>query len=178
MKIYTRSGDDGTTGLYFGGRVAKDNPHIELNGTVDEAQSVLGWARSLTDQASQVHQLLLHIQRDLWILMAEVATNEESRTKLTAGKDLVTASMVESLEGSIDEWAALVGPITEFIVPGETTLSASLDIARTVVRRGERQAFAGMPEGSIVPIYLNRLSDLLWILARGVEGPTHRSNKK
>ncbi len=170
MRIYTRTGDDGTTGLYFGGRVPKDNPQIELNGTVDEAQAFLGWSRSLTDSASQVHELIADIQRDLWILMAEVATSSEQRAKLTPEKDLVTPKMVEKLEGQIDEWSVLVGPITEFIIPGMTTLSASLDVSRTVVRRAERQAFGVLNHESVVPMYLNRLSDLLWILARAVEG--------
>jgi cob(I)alamin adenosyltransferase len=174
MKIYTRTGDDGTTGLYFGGRVPKDNPQIELNGTVDEAQAFLGWSRSLTDPASQVHNLIADLQRDLWILMAEVATSSEQRTKLTPGKDQVTPEMVGKLEGHIDEWSAVVGPITEFIVPGKTTLSASLDVSRTVVRRAERHAFGVLSHETIVPMYLNRLSDLLWILARAVEGKNQK----
>jgi cob(I)alamin adenosyltransferase len=178
VKIYTRTGDDGTTGRYFGGRVAKDDPQIELNGTVDEAQAFLGWSRSLTDPASQVHQLVKELQRDLWILMGEVATASEQRTKLTPGKDLVTAEMVTKLEAAIDDGALVVGPITEFVVPGETTLSASLDIARTVVRRAERHSFGILSSDSQVPVYLNRLSDLLWTLARAVEGKSHQSNNK
>jgi cob(I)alamin adenosyltransferase len=178
MKIYTRTGDDGTTGRYFGGRVAKDDPQIELNGTVDEAQAFLGWSRSLTDPASQVHQLIKDLQRDLWILMGEVATASEQRTKLTPGKDLVTAEMVSTLESVIDEWALVVGTVTEFIVPGATTLSASLDISRTVVRRAERQSFGALVSESSVPVYLNRLSDLLWTLARAVEGKSYQSNTK
>lgn len=170
MRIYTRTGDDGSTGLYFGGRVPKDHAQVELNGTVDEAQSFLGWSRSLTDSASQVHALIADIQRDLWILMAEVATATEQRGKLTAGKDMVTTEMVEKIERAIDEWTEIVGPITEFVIPGKNTLSASLDISRTVVRRAERHAFGVLSGESIVPVYLNRLSDLLWTLARAVEG--------
>jgi cob(I)alamin adenosyltransferase len=177
MGIYTGTGDDGTTGLYFGGRVDKDSPQIELNGTVDEAQSFLGWARSLTDPASQVHQLIADLQRDLWILMAEVATASEQRAKLSAGKDLITGEMVTKLEMLIDEWAAIVGPITEFVIPGKTTLSAALDISRTVVRRAERHAFGVLDEATLVPVYLNRLSDLLWTLARAVEVKNEQNRK-
>ena len=90
VKIYTRAGDDGTTGLYFGGRIAKSAEPIEVNGAVDEAQAALGWARSLCEPDSRINELLITLERDLWILMAEVATLPENRRKLVAEKSLVT----------------------------------------------------------------------------------------
>ena len=135
VKIYTRDGDDGTTGLYFGGRVAKTSEQIELNGAVDEAQAALGWARSLSEPATQLHELLVGVERDLWVLMAEVATMPENRRKLVAGATLVTATMVDALEGHIDELSALVEMPHEFVVPGENQLSAALDVARSVIHR-------------------------------------------
>src|ERR1700679_1445962 len=101
VKIYTRTGDDGTTGLYFGGRIAKSADPIEVNGAVDEAQAALGWARSLSEPGSRMNDLLIALERDLWILMAEVATLPENRRKLVPGKSLVTDVMVQRLEAEI-----------------------------------------------------------------------------
>lgn len=173
MKIYTRGGDDGTTGLYFGGRVAKSSVPIEVNGAVDEAQATLGWARSLSEPSSRLNELLITIERDLWVLMAEVATLPENRHKLTAGKSLVTLDMVERVEREIDSLCVDFVMPAEFVVPGENQLSAALDIARTVVRRAERHAVSYGLEGSHVVTYLNRLSDLAWTMARWAEGPHH-----
>ena len=96
VKIYTRGGDDGTTGLYFGGRVAKSSQPIEVNGAVDEAQAALGWARSLSEAVSRMNELLISLERDLWVLMAEVATLPENRRKLVAEKSLITPAMVRA----------------------------------------------------------------------------------
>ncbi len=175
VKIYTRGGDDGTTGLYFGGRVAKSAPAIELNGAVDEAQASLGWARSLSEGGGRVNELLVVVERDLWVLMAEVATLPENRHKLVSEKSLVSFAMIERLERTIDELSAEITMPHEFVVPGETPLSAALDVARTVVRRAERLAVSTPLEGSYVVQYLNRLSDLVWTLARWAEGPNHRT---
>lgn len=174
VKIYTRKGDDGSTGLLFGGRTGKDSEAIELNGAVDEAQASLGWARSLCSDV-ELNNVVASLERDLWILMAEVATKLENRDKLESGRTRVTAHMVETLETLIDEWSSRVDMPTEFVVPGENQLSAALDVARTVVRRAERTAVSWDIEGSLVVTYLNRLSDLVWTLARVAEGPVHRT---
>ncbi len=175
MKIYTRAGDDGTTGLYFGGRIAKSAEPIEVNGAVDEAQAALGWARSLSESGSRVNELLIALERDLWILMAEVATLPENRRKLVAEKSLVTAAMIERLEEEIDSLSADIEVPKEFLVPGETQLSAALDVARTIIRRAERVAVRYPLPDSLVNPYLNRLSDLVWTMARWAEGPQHRT---
>lgn len=175
VKVYTRGGDDGTTGLYFGGRVAKSADPIEVNGAVDEAQAALGWARSLSASSSRLHDLLVTIERDLWVLMAEVATLPENRPKLVAEKSLVTPAMIDRLESEIDALSNDIEMPTEFVVPGETSLSAALDVARTVIRRAERVAVRYPLGGSFVNPYLNRLSDLVWTMARWAEGPHHRT---
>ncbi len=175
MKIYTRKGDDGTTGLLFGGRADKDSDPIELNGAVDEAQAALGWARSLCERDDPMNLLIAGLERDLWILMAEVATKLENREKLEIGRTRVSQHMIDALERTIDESNQAVEMPTEFVVPGENQLSAALDVARTVVRRAERIAVTWDVEQSLVVPYLNRLSDLVWTLARVAEGPAHRS---
>jgi len=175
MKIYTRGGDDGTTGLYFGGRVEKSSDPIEVNGAVDEAQAALGWARSLCEPQSRLNDLLITLERDLWVLMAEVATLPVNRHKLTADKTLVTSEMIERLEHEIDALSEEIEMPNEFVVPGENQLSAALDVARTVIRRAERIAVGYPLEDSSVVGYLNRLSDLAWTMARWAEGPNHRT---
>jgi cob(I)alamin adenosyltransferase len=170
MKIYTRKGDDGTTGLYGGGRVRKDSAAPEAYGTVDEAQAALGLARALAERASLLDKILIHVERDLWILMAELATEPENAAKLVDGASRVTPEMVAWLETTIDEVSDLFEMPTEFVVPGETPLAATLDVARTVVRRAERRSMVVAADGSQVVPYLNRLSDLAWSLARWAEG--------
>ncbi len=170
MRIYTKKGDDGTTGLLYGGRVAKDAGAIELNGAVDEAQACLGVARAQTERGGELDTVLIDVERDLYTLMAEVATAESNREKLRPGVTLVTEDMVEKLELMIDAVATRFEMPTEFVIPGESRCAAALDVARTVVRRAERQAVANRTEGSLVQKYLNRLSDLIWALARLEEG--------
>ena len=170
MKIYTRTGDDGTTGLLYGGRVPKDSQRPEAYGDVDEAQAALGVARAIAGPDSVTGELLKAIERDLWVLMSELATAEENQHKLTDGASRVTEPMVGALEELIDEVSGRFDPPTEFVVPGQNPLSAQLDVARTVVRRAERSAISvAAPSSSSVP-YLNRLSDLLWTLARASDG--------
>lgn len=171
VKIYTRKGDDGTTGLYYGGRVRKDAPAIEVNGDVDEAQALLGVARAEAEAGSELDDILLELERDLWVLMAEVATAPDNRHKLVEGTSLVTDEMVHALEVRIDALNERFEMPAEFVVPGQNRVSAALDVARTVVRRAER-GFTGAPltPGSHVGPYLNRLSDLLWTMARWQEG--------
>jgi cob(I)alamin adenosyltransferase len=175
VKIYTRDGDDGTTGLYFGGRVEKSSDPIEVNGAVDEAQAALGWARSLSEPENRLNELLITLERDLWVLMAEVATLPANRHKLTAEKSLVTSEMITRLETEIDALSAEIAMPKEFVVPGENQLSAALDVARTAIRRAERIAVGYPLDGSMVVGYLNRLSDLAWTMARWAEGPHHRT---
>ncbi|MEY2402963.1 MAG: cob(I)alamin adenosyltransferase [Acidimicrobiaceae bacterium] len=170
MRIYTRKGDDGTTGLLYGGRVPKDGPAPTAYGDVDEAQAVLGLARSECARGSEIDALLIALEGDLWVLMAELATDPGNRHKLVDGASLVTDGMVTALEHRIDDLSARFEPPTEFVVPGQTRIGALLDVARTVVRRAERHALAVAAEGSHAVPYLNRLSDLLWTMARWQEG--------
>jgi cob(I)alamin adenosyltransferase len=169
MRIYTRKGDDGTTGLLYGGRVAKDSLAIEANGAVDEAQAALGMARAEAEAGSELDGLLIGLERDLYVLMGELATAPANRAKLIAGQTLVTAEMVERLEGLIDQLTGRFPAITEFVLPGHDRASASLDLARTLVRRAERHALSLTEAHSLVGPYLNRLSDLLWTMARWQE---------
>jgi len=179
MKIYTRKGDDGTTGLLYGGRVPKSSELPTAYGTVDEAQAVLGIARAHTERGSELDELLVALSRDLWVLMAELATDPANRHKLTPGQSRVTDEMVLALEGHIDALSERFEPPTQFVVPGENAASAFLDLARTVVRRAERETIRAVdvadvddPElsGARCVTYLNRLSDLLWTMARWHEG--------
>lgn len=173
MRIYTKHGDDGTTGLLYGGRVRKDDPRTEAYGTSDEAVAALGLARAWCEDPD-LRASILRLQRELFVVGAELATGPGGWGRLAGGTTKVTASMVEALEGLIDDTAARARMPQEFVVPGETKVSAALDLARTIVRRCERQvvALAGagaLPDGECVR-YLNRLADLLFVLARAEEG--------
>jgi cob(I)alamin adenosyltransferase len=170
MKIYTKTGDDGTTGLLHGGRVPKDAPEPTAYGDVDEAQAAIGLARAHAERGGELDGVLVGIERDLWVLMAELATAAENRPKLVAGATLVTVEMVDRLEPLIDDFQSRYEPPREFVVPGEELVSAHLDLARTVVRRAERSAIAVAADGSQAVRYLNRLSDLVFVLARWQEG--------
>ena len=170
MKIYTRKGDDGSTGLLYGGRVRKDGPAPTAYGAVDEAQAALGAVRAECGRGSELDSMLIGLERDLWVLMAELATDPANCSKLTEGQSLVTDEMVTALELSIDDLSARFEPPTEFVVPGETRVAALLDVARTVVRRAERDSIAVANADSRAVAYLNRLSDLLWTMARWQEG--------
>lgn len=169
MKVYTRTGDDGTTGLFFGGRVSKDDPAPRAYGAVDEAQAFLGLARAETGTGSELDTLLIGLERDLWVVMAELATAPENQHKLADGTSRSTEAMVVHVEAIIDDLSARFEPPTEFVVPGENRTSALLDVARTVVRRAERESLLVAAEGSHALAYLNRLSDLLWTMARWQE---------
>ncbi len=174
MKIYTKKGDDGSTGMFHGGRVAKDATGPAAYGTVDEAVSALGVARALLGPAdAELAATLLRVQRELFVVGAELATNPDRYDKLEDGLSRVTPVMVTALEQGIDDVVALRGVPTEFVVPGGNSLAAALDVARTIVRRAERNAVAHVREaniaGSHVVPYLNRLADLLYMLARDAE---------
>src|SRR5690606_36926826 len=130
----------------------------------------IGVARAHVERGSELDRLLVSIERDLWVLMADLATDVTNRHKLTPGVTLVTEEMVRRLETLIDDHSARTELPAEFVVPGEEPVAAFLDLARTVVRRAERHCLAVAAEGSRALAYLNRLSDLLWILARWHEG--------
>jgi len=174
MKVYTRKGDDGTTGLLYGGRTGKDSAGPSAYGEVDEAVSALGLARAETQPGTELHDLLVRLQRELFVVGAEMATAPENRAKLTPGVSLVTADMVTALEPIIDDVTARFAAPQEFVLPGENRIAAALDLARTIIRRAERAAVAalhaGWLEGSAAVAYLNRLADLVYTLARWQEG--------
>jgi cob(I)alamin adenosyltransferase len=173
-KVYTRRGDDGSTGLLFGGRVGKDTPGPRAYGAVDEAVSVLGLARAEAGRGSELDDLLVRLQRELFVAGAELATAPDRRGKLQPGVSLVTAEMVSALEPVIDDVTTRFEPPREFVLPGENRIAAALDVARSVVRRAEREAVAAAGQGwlddSQVVAYLNRLADLVYTLARWQEG--------
>jgi len=171
MRIYTRKGDDGTTGLLYGGRVHKHDAGPAAYGDTDEAVAALGVARAECEPGDGLFELLIDLQRQLFVVGAELATAPANRHKLADGTTRVTASMVESLEPIIDDVTRRFEAPSEFVIPGENRISAALDLARTVVRRAERQAVEATRQGWLEPgshvvAYLNRLSDLVWTLAR------------
>jgi cob(I)alamin adenosyltransferase len=173
-KIYTRKGDDGTTGLLYGGRVGKDSSGPDAYGAVDEAVSMLGLARAEAERGSELDELLLRLQRELFVVGAELATEPANRGKLEPGVSRTTDAMVTALEPVIDDITARYDAPTEFVLPGENRIAAALDVARAVVRRAERQSVAAaregwLPDSQVVP-YLNRLADLVYTLARWQEG--------
>jgi len=172
-RIYTKTGDDGTTGLLYGGRVSKDDIRTEAYGTSDEAVAALGLARAETTD-SALGEVLLRLQRELFVVGAELATASENHRKLTARSTLVTGEMVSGIEKLIDSYVSITKMPEEFVVPGETKGSAAIDLARAVVRRCEREvttmtAEGLLPDGECLR-YLNRLADLLFVLARYEEG--------
>jgi cob(I)alamin adenosyltransferase len=183
MKVYTRKGDDGTTGLLYGGRTGKDDAGPESYGVVDEAVSALGLARPLTEPDSELHAIIVQLQRELFVAGAELATAPENRSKLTPEVSLVTAGMVTRLEPIIDDITERFDAPTEFVLPGENAVAAALDFARTVVRRAERACVAATrsgwlgPESHVVP-YLNRQADLVYTLARWQEGHYRAVNER
>ena len=182
--VATGRGDDGTTGLLYGGpRISKDDLRAEAYGTVDEAVAALGLARaelqaevaegSLPATLAELAPLILRLQRELFVVGAELATATDAWDRLEDGRTRISEPMVEALEALLAELEAAVELPREFVVPGETRASAALELARTVVRRAERRVVAAqraglVPEGWTLP-YLNRLADLLWILARTAE---------
>jgi len=171
-RIYTKTGDDGSTGLLYGGRVQKDDLRTEAYGTSDEAVAILGVARAEVGDAS-LADLILRLQRELFVVGAELATGPDAWPKLVDGTTKVSASMVDELEALIDDYVARTVMPQEFVVPGETRASAAIDHARSVVRRCKRRVVAmtrdGMlPDGEVLR-YLNRLADLLFVLARHEE---------
>ena len=169
MRIYTKRGDEGETDLLYGGRVSKTDPRTEAAGTVDEAVSALGLARALSGEPL-VRSAVEELQRRLFTVGAELATDAEHHDKLVQHFDVVSAEMTQALEARIDALDAEVQLPPKFIVPGASPASAALDVARTVLRRAERRTVElderGMLFDREVLRYLNRASDLVFMLAR------------
>ena len=176
--IVTHGGDSGETGLLYGGRVPKDDLHTEAYGALDEAISALGLARASESDGRRAERILA-LQRELFTVGAELATGRGQRGKLQKHFATVTAAMVDALERATHELEARVPLPAAFVIPGGTPTAAALDLARTLVRRAERRAVtlrrAGELENGEVIRYLNRCSDLLFMLAREAElGATTR----
>jgi cob(I)alamin adenosyltransferase len=168
-RLWTGKGDDGTTGLLYGGRAPKSSPRLDAVGAADEAQAAIGLARAEVGGGSELDVILTAVCRDLWVLMAELATAPEHQDRLAEGQTLVTAEMITTVEQVIVDISSRFDLPSEFVVPGQDRTSALLDVARTVVRRAERAAQPVVADGSQALPYLNRLSSLLWILARWAE---------
>lgn len=172
--IYTKTGDDGSTGRLFGGRVSKADPVIECCGAIDEAVAAFGVARANLAGAGatgrELAEVVLELQRGLFVAAADVAANPGARERLTDGVSRVTGEMVAALERRIDTLLEAHPLRPAFIVPGDSLPSATLDLARTLVRRAERAliagAQAGMPASPELVAFVNRASDLAYVLAR------------
>ena len=176
VKIYTRAGDDGSTGLWYGGRVRKSDPRPEAYGSIDEAASALGLCRAASALDPELHDDILRIQTELFVAGAELATAPDAAQRLEAGVSKVTPEMVERLEADIDRYMSHVDLPPKFVIPGGTELSARLDVARGTLRRAERRVVeleaAGDLADTTVLTYLNRASDLLFAMARYTDEPT------
>jgi cob(I)alamin adenosyltransferase len=176
VKIYTRKGDDGSTSLWYGGRVPKHDARTEAYGSVDEAVSALGVARSLcAEDQAEIAQDLLRLQRELFVAGAELATAPEAADRLEDEVSRITDAMVEALEPMIDGYMERVELPPHFVIPGGTELSAALDVARAAVRRAERRVVAlrdadGLASDAVLR-YLNRASDLVYAIARFADEP-------
>jgi cob(I)alamin adenosyltransferase len=171
VKIYTRKGDDGTTSLWYGGRVPKQHPRTQAYGTLDEACSLLGVARALCGpEKAELAADILRLQDDLFVAGAELATAPEASPRLEDGISRVTEPMVAELERLIDRYMREVTLPPKFVIPGGNLLSAQLDVARAVIRRGERHitslAETGELNGETVIHFVNRASDLAYAMAR------------
>jgi cob(I)alamin adenosyltransferase len=175
--IYTKTGDDGTTGLFHGGRVSKADAIVDAYGVVDELVAVLGVARAgcgAEGEESELAAVLLALQRELFVVGADLATHPDRRRSLEDGVSRVSADMVTRLEQRIDAELAVRPLRPVFLVPGSTPTEAAIDLARTVARRAERSTVFAAATGAFVNEevrrYLNRLSDLLFVLARRAAG--------
>ena len=173
MSIATRTGDDGTTALMYKRRVPKTHPRVEAYGTMDELNTALGMARAMTDEAWASGELL-QVQKQLVTVMGELATAAEDRERYARdGYALVTPEMTAHLDALVKHLESQKISFKGWATPGATRASAALDVARTTCRRAERRVCA-LPEcGDVVNaeivIYLNRLSDVLWLMARWEE---------
>jgi cob(I)alamin adenosyltransferase len=175
VKIYTRKGDDGSTGLWYGGRVPKSDIRPEAYGSVDEAASALGVCRAAARDNQELYDDILRMQNELFVAGAELATAPEAAGRLEGGVSKVTPEMVDHLETVIDRYMDRVDLPPKFVIPGGTDLSARLDVARTAVRRAERRVSAMRESGQLpddtVLRYLNRASDAVYAMARFADEP-------
>ena len=167
-KIYTRTGDDGDTGLFGGGRVSKSHPRVAAYGDVDELNAAIGMARAV-ELMPRIDEVLVPIQRDLFALGALLATPDHAKMKKQLEKASIDDQRIADLEHAIDEGDRELLPLNSFIIPGGSAKAAALHVARTICRRAERHVIA-LPKQEAIPqiviVYLNRLSDLLFTLAR------------
>ena len=175
-RIYTGKGDDGSTSLWYGGRIQKDDARAEAYGSIDEAVSALGAARPLcgTEEGSLAEDLL-RLQRELFVAGAELATAPDAAERLEDGVSRITAEMADALEPLIDRYMDEVELPPHFVIPGGTQLSAALDVARTAIRRAERRVVTlrnseGLSSEAVL-VYLNRASDLVFAMARFADVP-------
>ncbi|MGK2932329.1 MAG: cob(I)yrinic acid a,c-diamide adenosyltransferase [Solirubrobacterales bacterium] len=171
VKIYTKKGDDGTTGLWYGGRVEKSGTRTDAYGTLDEACSALGVARSLCgEDQRELHDDILALQNELFVAGAELATAPEAAERLEDGISRITADMTDAIDDEIDKYMDRVELPPKFVIPGGTTLSAQIDVARTIIRRAERKVvrirLADELASAEILRFLNRSSDLCFAMAR------------
>ena len=168
-KIYTKRGDEGETGLLYGGRVSKADMRCEAYGTVDEAVSALGLARALA-QDERLKEIIMEVQRELFVVGGELATDPSEYAKLENHFSVVTSEMVDRLETLIDELNGQMTLPNAFIIPGATPASGALDVARSILRRAERRVVSlkehGLLHNPVLLQYLNRLADLAFVMAR------------
>jgi cob(I)alamin adenosyltransferase len=175
-RIYTKKGDDGTTSLWYGGRIPKSDPHTEAYGAVDEAGSALGVARSLcAPDQGELRSDILRLQNGLFIAGAELATAPEAAGRLEEGVTRVSEEMADELDALIDRYMDRVSLPPKFVIPGGTQLSAQLDLARAILRRAERRVVAlkradGLASDAVLR-FLNRASDAVYAMARFADAP-------
>lgn len=169
MKTFNKRGDKGETSLLYGARVPKSDPHCEAYGTIDEVVSALGLARALSQEKS-TQDMLLSLQKDLFILAAELATPIEQYFHFTQKHEVITEERVERLEDWIDELEEQLEMPKTFIIPGACPSSAAMDLARTITRRAERRVVSLKQQGLLpneeILQYINRLADLIFTVAR------------
>lgn len=168
MKVYTRKGDSGETGLYGGSRISKNSIKVDTYGNIDESAAFIGAARALVKD-KKVKDILYKIQEKFLVIGAYLASDKNGISKL---KEKIEVSDVENLEKIMDEYSKNLLPLYKFIIPGENIESAALHVARTVVRRSERKIVALKERDEVAPEilkYVNRVSDILFVLARVVE---------
>jgi cob(I)alamin adenosyltransferase len=178
-KVATGKGDEGTTGLLFGGnRISKDDVRTEAYGTVDEATAALGMARAeligLTGAGiAALDETILSIQRDLFVVGAELATNPDAWNRLEEGRTKVSPKMLARINALLATTEAAIVFPKDFVIPGSSKASSAIELARTIIRRAERWCVTlgreGLLPGEHLLAYMNRLADLLWLLARQAE---------
>ena len=178
-KVATGKGDTGTTGLLFGGdRISKDDVRTEAYGTIDEATAALGMARAeligLTGEGiAELDETILSIQRDLFVIGAELATNPDAWNRLEEGRTKVSPKMLARINALLAATEAVIEFPKDFVIPGSSKASSAIELARTIIRRAERWCVTlgreGLLPGEHLLAYLNRLADLLWLLARQAE---------